>query len=226
MQRVFSFFVFSSFIAASSLQGAVVTSGDPFTGGIGYRWTIAGMTASETVTLERHVGALSFKDPVNFTDPDGYFGWTHTSDWVQLELTEPSNLTISLSRKAGVPNGTSTAGDQLFPAFAVWQGTDNDDGDSHVFNNSGNSNWAEDLSFIGNMPNETAGLFAVTRSFALSPGNYSIVLSGNPPQLIGSGRQGYEVSLSTTPVPEPTGAILATLSVPFLLRHRLRSRKV
>ncbi len=59
------------------------------------------------------------------------------------------------------------AGDQLFPAFALWQGTDNDDGDDHVFNNSGNFLWAEDLNYIGNVPNETAGLFSVSRTFPL-----------------------------------------------------------
>lgn len=193
----------------------VVTPGDPFTGGIGYRWTLVGMDSSDSVNLERHVGALSFRDPVNFADPNGYHGWTHTSDWVQLELVEPANLSVTLSRKAGVPNGADIAGDQLFPAFALWQGTDNDDGDDHVFNNSGNFIWAEDLSFVGNMPNETAGLFSVTSSFSLPAGNYSLVLSGNPPGLSGSGRQGYEVLLSTTAVPEPSSLLLLTIAIPF-----------
>ncbi len=209
--------------AAIGKGDVLVTSGDPFTGGIAYRWTLTGMDSNDTATMVSHVGALSFEDPVNFSNPNGYFGWTHTSNWAQVELIEPAILTIGLTRTAGVPNGANTAGDQLFPAFAIWQGTDNDDGDDHVFNNSGNFLWAEDLNYIGNEPN-ALGLPSVSRSFSLAAGNYSVVLSGHPPGNIGSGRQGYTAVFSTSAIPEPTSlglVILATVSV-FATRHRRR----
>ena len=73
-----------------------------------------------------------------------------------MDLTEPAQLTIDVARKAGVPNGTETAGDALAPAFALYGGWHVTGGDWHVFNNSGPFAWAPELSFIGNVANGTA----------------------------------------------------------------------
>ncbi len=205
----------------SPAPAATVTPGPPSSGGINYTWTVANLSGTDTSgAIQRHVGALSFNDPLNFGDPIGT-GWTHTSDWIAVDLTEPAQLTIDVSRKAGVPNGTETAGDALAPAFALYSGWHVTGGDWHVFNNSGPFAWAPELSFIGNVANGTAvgtnvtgtGLPAVSGSFILPAGHYSIELGGNPANSIGSGRQGYEAVLTTSPVPEPSALTLAGLAL-------------
>jgi hypothetical protein len=200
---------FSLWLATATASAAVVAPGDPAPGGIGYRWTIT-MTDTDSATAIRHVGALSHNDPINFATAP-LTGWTHTSDWVALDLTAPALLTVTLSRKAGVPNGANTAGADLFPAFSLYAGWDNDDGDDHIYNNSGLFAWAEDLTaFLGAQHNGAAvgtntpglGLTTVSQTFSLPAGLYSIALGGNPPDSIGSGRQGYELTLTTVAVPE------------------------
>jgi hypothetical protein len=205
--------------AGNLSYGATLTLGDPGPDGIVYRWTVSELGAADNSgAMVRHVGALSFNDPINAGDPDGT-GWTHTSDWVAFELLTPASVSIQLDRTPGVPNGTDVAGDQLYPAFALYSGWDNDDGDHHVYNNSGNFGWAEDLNYIGNEPN-AGGATSVTKSFDLVAGLYSIALGGNPPGSIGSGRQGYTATITTQPVPEPSALVLGGLSVIALLAAR------
>lgn len=219
--------------AASPLRAATVSPGPPASGGINYTWTVWGMGSTDTSgPIIRHVGAKSFNDPANFGDPIGT-GWTHTSDWIALELTAPAKLNIQLSRKAGVPNGTSTAGDLLAPAFALYSGWHLSGGDWHVYNNSGGFSWASGLSFIGNEtngnPNGTnntgLNLPSVSKTFVLPAGHYSIVLGGNPANSIGSGRQGYEAILTTTVIPEPGTMTLAGLGAIGLFFAAIRRRR-
>jgi len=205
--------------AGNSTYGATLTLGDPGPDGIVYRWTVTELGAADNSgAMVRHVGALSFSDPINAGDPIGT-GWTHTSDWVAFELTAPASVTIQLDRTAGVPNGTDVAGDQLYPAFALYSGWDNDDGDDHVYNSSGNFAWAEDLNYIGNEPN-AGGASSVAKTFDLDAGSYSIALGGNPPGSIGSGRQGYTATITTQPVPEPSAFVLGGLSLLSLFAAR------
>lgn len=228
MNRIQLGFAFCiSLVLGDALHAATVTLGSPPSDGLVYRWTVE-MDATDSTggDIVRHVGSLSFNDPINFSDPNGYFGWTHTSDWIALELTEPAYLTVGVSQKAGVPNGTQTAGPNLYPAFAIWTGWHVVDGDDHVYNNAGNFNWAPDLSFLGNQPNGT-GLAAVSHTFLLPAGLYSIVIGGNPPAGTTASRQGYEAVLTTQPVPEP-GTLALALSGAALgglaLRRRAGSR--
>jgi hypothetical protein len=218
--------------ATCPLLAATVSPGPPASGGINYTWTVSGMGSADTSgSIIRHVGALSFNDPVNFGDATGT-GWTHTSDWIALDLTAPAQLTIQLSQKAGVPNGTSTAGSVLAPAFALYSGWHVSGGDDHVFNNSGPFTWAPELTFVGNASNgnpngtNTTGLSlpAVTNTFILPAGHYSIELGGNPANSVGSGRQGYEAILTTTPVPEPGTIALAGMGALGLFLTSIRRR--
>lgn len=230
--RAFAFTGLTFLLAATTASASTVVLGDPAAGGIGYRWTIT-MNDVDTATAIRHVGALSHNDPINFpTAP--LTGWTHTSDWVALDLTAPAILTITLARKSGVPNGSGTAGDSLFPAFSIYEGWDNDDGDDHIYNNSGLFAWAEDLTaFIGAQHNGVAigtntpglGLTSVSDSYTLPAGLYSIALGGNPPDSIGSGRQGYELTLTTTAVPEASSILLCGLAAVGAALARIRCRR-
>lgn len=211
-------------VAANRSHAATLTLGDPGPDGIVYRWTVSELGAADNSgAMVRHVGALSFNDPINAGDPDGT-GWTHTSDWVAFELLAPASVTIQLDRTAGVPNGTDLAGDLLYPAFALYSGWDNDGGDHHVYNNSGNFGWAEDLNYIGNEPN-AGGATSVAKSFDLDTGLYSVALGGNPPGSIGSGRQGYTATITTQPVPEPSAFVLGGLSLLSLFAARGAGRR-
>lgn len=184
-------------------------------------------------------------------------GWTHTSQWVAFDLQEASLVTISLQRKAGmtyVPFGSTDpviANDELVPAFALWSGWDNDETafedihfefpappahaqNWHVYNNSGNMAWAEDLSFLANAEDDGQALLDGTipsdgflsATYSLPAGRYSIVLSG----FVGPNgtvqQEGYEATFSVAAVPEPTSLLLgvAALLVPVGAR-RARSRR-
>lgn len=231
--RAFASALLSLSFVATTASASTVVFGDPAAGGIGYTWSIS-MSDSDFATATNHVGALSHNDPINFATAP-LTGWTHTSNWVALELTSTADLTITLARKAGVPNGASTAGANLYPAFSLYSGWDNDGGDDHIYNNSGDFDWAEDLSFIGAEHNGVAigtntpalGLTTVSHVFTLPAGLYSIALGGNPIDSIGSGRQGYELTLTTTAVPEASTLVLSglvTVGATIVgLRRRLRN---
>ena len=51
----------------SPAPAATVTPGPPSSGGINYTWTVANLGGTDTSgAIQRHVGALSFNDPINF----------------------------------------------------------------------------------------------------------------------------------------------------------------
>ena len=228
--RAFAFTGLSLLLAATTASASTVVFGDPAAGGIGYTWSIT-MGDADSATAVSHVGALSHNDPVNFADAP-LTGWTHTSNWVALELTAPASLTINLARKSGVPNGAGIAGANLFPAFSLYGGWDNDGGDDHIYNNHGNFGWAEDLNFVGAEHNGLAegtnssglGLTTVSQTFNLAAGQYSIALGGNPPNSIGSGRQGYELTLTSTAVPEASTIVMCGLAAAGAVLAGIRRR--
>ena len=93
--------------------------------GIGYEWSVKlGHHGSAEITGS--VGGKSSFEP-EFTAPQ--IGWTHTSDWVELELEADVILEIEVSRQQGIyekkKDGTySTAGAMLYPALSVYKGWD------------------------------------------------------------------------------------------------------
>jgi hypothetical protein len=176
-------------------------------GGITYEWLVK-MGDQDSANFSRHVGAFSWNEPNN---PVGLKGWTHTSNWVMLELTEPAKLTVKIERATGVPNGIGIAGDNLYPAFSLYAGWDNDGDEDHQYNTLGNTAWADGISYLNHQANGSTEA-AVEKSFVLSAGLYSIAIGGDPP--IGSiaRREGYLATLSTTSVPEPdTNGLLVVL---------------
>lgn len=179
--------------------------------GIPYGWKVVLDGQSSVTTLPDHVGAWSW-DEDNF--PATANGWTHTSKWVQLELTEPAALTLKLTSLAGVPwpspeEPARLAGTNLFPSFTLYRGWDTDRGvvtntdgttldQDHTFNNRGNIEWAEDVRYVDHV--ENAATHETTRTWVLAAGKYTVNLGGNSPATLAEGRQGYQAVFSTQPL--------------------------
>jgi len=178
--------------------------------GIPYAWRIELSANESTHTGPAHVGAWSW-DEDSF--PETAKGWTHTSAWVQLDLTEPVALTLTLESAAGVPwpsaaDPTRLAGTNLFPSFSLYRGWDTDAGtitnadgttldQDHTFNNRGNIEWAEDVTYMDHLDNSK--LRQVSRTWSLPAGRYTVNLGGNSPATLAEGRQGIRATFSTTP---------------------------
>ncbi len=156
------------------------------------------------------VGAKSWAEPLN---PVGAKGWTHTTNWVALDLSAmdvPSVLTIEMTRGA---TGS------LFPAFSLYSGweTNTPDASNHTFNNTGATSWADDLTYIGHVANaggqngtaNGTGSTSVSQQFYVTPGLYSIALGGNPSSSLGqTGIHAFTATFDVAAVPVPAAAYL------------------
>jgi hypothetical protein len=160
-----------------ALEGGVPTGHD---GGISYEWTVK-MGKKGKVQFVNRVGAKSWNEPPPAYEPPDT-GWTHTSNWVALELSERTNLRIEVERQEGVPytSGTSivTARNMLVPAISVYSGWDSTSCEDHRYNTAGNVDWST-INFIGNEPNAKGKSVAVY-SVKLDAGQYSIAIGGSP----------------------------------------------
>lgn len=185
-------------------------------GGISYEWTVK-MSGHDKAELVGHVGAKSWNEPPPAYEPP-YTGWTHTSNWIALELTEPAKLEIQVERQQGVTyqdsTGTATARNKLVPALSIYKNWDQSSCEEHRYNNAGNSDWSN-IEYIGNKRNYHAN-DSITYTVKLPAGQYSIAIGGSPkvldtypanncdatdPQCYAyTGRHGYEASLKTRPV--------------------------
>jgi hypothetical protein len=91
--------------------------------------------------------------------------------------------------------------------------------DSHTYNNRGDIDWAEDLSFIGLKENST--LNTVSATWTLPVGKYSVVMGSNAPSALSLPRQGYAATFTTTAIPEPSSVLLSAAALGgWLLRRR------
>lgn len=176
--------------------------------GIPYGWGVVMDENSVVETPADHVGAWSW-DEDNF--PATTRGWTHTSKWVKLDLQKPAQLTLKLENRDGVPwpsaeDATRLAGTNLFPSFSLYRGWDTDAGliklpdgttldQDHTFNNRGNIEWAEDVTYLDHVDN--GAVHTISRTWILPAGQYTINLGGNSPAALAEGRQGYKATLST-----------------------------
>lgn len=193
-------------------------------GGISYDWTVK-MGKKDSATLINFVGAKSLNEPTTPETGNTYVppevGWTHTANWVALEITEPTKLKLKVSRIEGVPfvqlglndqflsKGYSR--DKLIPGIAVYSGIDNTSCEDHRFNPNGNVDWSP-LEWMGNNLN-TAQRGSVEYEIPLMPGQYSIAIGGAPKTLATypanncnpvdktcytyTGRHGYKVEMKT-----------------------------
>lgn len=209
-------------LAASVSQAAVAITPRPEEG-IPYDWSITlGATGSDSVS--GHVGAWSW-------DEDGFpltaRGWTHTSTWVMLTLTQATVLNLKLESKADVPwdspsnpDPLGMAGANLRPSFTLYSGTDELSPQDHNFNNRGDIAWAG-VSYVDHTDDSLAA--PAMDSWSLPAGTYTVNLGGNSPAVIAEGRQGYLATFTTSPVPEPSSALfLGTIGCISLLRRNKR----
>jgi hypothetical protein len=190
--------IVSLWAAANSASAGTVTHADPTPAGIRYFWT-ATLGDAETngvdyqnkrrpqegcddrVSFAWRVGAKSWNEPPPTYEPP-YSGWTHTSNWVALDLKCDAKLTIRVARQQGVTDGTATFRDRLDPAISLWQGWQENGPDDHRYNNAGNTPWMYEVQYIGNQPN-AKHKDEVVYKVRLKAGKYSIAIGGNPEQL-------------------------------------------
>jgi hypothetical protein len=188
-------------------------------GGISYDWTVT-MGKHDNATLINFAGAKSLSEiPPFYVAPD--VGWTHTSNWVALEVTKKTKLHVKVSRIEGVPFvvldaenklfAKGLARDSLIPGVAIYHGWDNTSCEDHRFNPSGNVAWST-LTWIGNNLN-TAQKGTVEYKINLMPGKYSMAVGGAPKTLATypadncdptnktcytyTGRHGYRMEMKT-----------------------------
>jgi hypothetical protein len=155
---------------------------DPAPAGISYEWTVR-MHRKQTAELVRAVSAKSWSEPLN---PDGLKGWTHTSDWIALDLEDAAVVKVTVERQqgvvvaneAGVPEVARFA---LVPALSVYSGWDQTtEFEDHAFNNLGNF-WST-IVYVGSEANPKAKPRVVYKA-RLPAGRHSIVIGGNPRSL-------------------------------------------
>lgn len=198
------------------------------TGGVTYAWQLALDDAFDVASVPGNVGSKSWADPSN---PGlGSFGlnagWTHTSNWIYLDLAEDSLVRITLAANADVPNTTGGfyAGD-LVPAMSLWTGYDDDGGDDHFFEQGQVPHWidAAGFAFVDHDttgPGPFAGEVA-TIEIALDAGVYTINAGGHDDTTSGH-RAGYLFTVQG--LPEPGVTFSAALAVAALAALRARRR--
>lgn len=218
--------------AATTAKSANVSPTDPVPnvtkpapdGGVGYAWTVK-MGPDDRADLAGLVGAWSWDED---TFPATTKGWTHTSNWVALELRQRSKVTIRLSRKRNVPNPDGgVGGNILFPAFTLYKNWDGDGGDVHTYNNRGNVDWAEDIAYLKHVENLN-GATSVELVIELPAGEYSIALGGNSPSTNREPAQGYGATILTSPVEKPSlivpgGPVFRTTARSRVLSGRIKA---
>jgi hypothetical protein len=166
--------------AGPTYPGCSTTGPTGADGGISYEWTVI-LGKNDKASFVNKVGAKSYNEPPPAYEPPET-GWTHTSNWVALELSKRSKVRIEVERQEGVPftSGTAmaTARNQLVPALSVYQGWDNTSCEDHRYNTAGNTDWTT-IQFIGNQPNDKGRAVAVYEA-RLPAGRYSVAIGGSP----------------------------------------------
>lgn len=192
----------------SAEGGLTATFGDPQEGGIGYEWTVKG--AYGEVELLGSVGGKSAWEP-KFELPDK--GWTHTSDWVALQLDEKVRLEVTVKRQAGFyemkvdkddPTKItySTAGSELYPTLSVYEGWDSTtEKEKGSFNPAGNF-WSTIV--FKDVVYSAFGEDSVRYVTELPAGQYTLNFGGvndlycNKDEPCGKGKHGYRAVIKAS----------------------------
>ena len=192
---------------------------DPDPGkGVGYHWTVQ-VDGDDEAFVTGHVGAWSWEDDSLFDAETGEdpVGWTHTSNWLLLRLNEPTYVTILHQRQEGVPwpsaeDLTRTASvANMNPSFTLYEGYDGDDGDHHTYNNRGEIAWAEDLTYLDHLENNSKSF--VQQTWYLEAGDYTVALGSNADSN-DTDRQGYKTVITTSTIEPAMHSVNASASDP------------
>ena len=232
---------------ASTISGYHSPGTEPNPGGIGYSFLVS-LGASDSGSVQRHVGAWSWEDNALFGPGEDPVGWTHTSDWIAVMLSEPTTFTFRLERQAGVPWPGAANPDRLasiasmFPSFTIFSNWDNDPVPDEfktrpeviaAFASSGGV--PADLGDWHMYNNRGGVIWAedlvyldhidnstetfAERTWTLPAGDYSIVVGSNAPATDPS-RQGYRATFTTVPEPGSALMLLAGLATLSVRRRR------
>ncbi len=180
--------------------------------GIPYIWYVT-LGPKDRTDFGFFVGALSWWQP-GF--PPATPGWTHNSNWVALNLTNDSDVTIEISPDVPVPCVTTTqpqacdttgrTGSDLWPAISIYKGLDTTSPQDHVFNPIGNF-WATKISYLTSSTKADPKTHTLTFTKYLRAGMYTIDIGGaaaispycpqNAPCY--SGGKSYQATIVTAP---------------------------
>jgi hypothetical protein len=215
--------------AAITYNDPYFQSIDPVVQGTGYTWNVElGASGFETTVglgEATDVGVWSWRQSTGAT-----YGWTHTSDWAVLTLTEAASLTIVMGGNSSIPDpmtdgATMLPTDKLMPSFSIWYGTYAyaEWSTKHTYSNTTDISWAAGISgiagYVDNSTEDTASL-----TIDLPAGVYTIALGSNNPSGNSSSdpTQGYYATFATSPIPEPSIAMLgaAALGMSSFRRRR------
>ena len=225
--------VAASLLAAGAAAAGTVTPGDvpggTGDGGVPYTYQVDLIGPGDAVTIVESVGNKSWADPMNqdMGDFDLDAGWTHTSNWVHLELAAETDLTITLAPKDGVPDGSGgTLAADLVPAMSLWSGADNDGTAEHFYEQGSIPSWIDAAGFafldhadagpgpfLGDEA-ELSGTFAA--------GVYTLAVGGHD-EVASAHRSGYELRIVAAP--EPGGALFLAIGAAVLAAARARRRR-
>lgn len=224
-------------ISLVSISQAAITYTDPYfqsldpvVQGTGYTWNVelgaSGFATTVGLGEATDVGVWSWRQSTGSA-----VGWTHTADWATLTLTESASLTIVMGRNSSIPDpntdgATMLPTDKLMPSFSIWYGTFaySEWSTKHTFSNTTDISWAAGINgiagWVDNTTEDTASL-----TLDLPAGVYTIALGGNNPSGNNSSdpTQGYYANFSTSPIPEPSTALLGAGAVGMIVFRRRRS---
>lgn len=182
------------------------------TGGIGYEWHVH-ILKGNTEEITGSTGGKGSFEPT-FTAPD--FGWTHTTDWVALELAAMGVLEIQVTRQPGIyelqvdrkdptKQKFTTSGDLLYPAMSIYKGWDETAKEKASFNPAGNF-WATGLEFM-KVEYSKWGETTITYRAMLPAGKYSVNIGGvnalycKETDKCFNGVHGYRATFNLKPMP-------------------------
>lgn len=209
-------------------EAATVSLADPQDGGIGYKYTVT-MSGNDSAAFSSHVGAWSWEDNSLFdaSAGDPPVGWTHTSNWVALNVSARVLFTVRLERDANVPWPSETDPNRLastasmFPSLTIFRNWDNDvvpaefaarpdviaawapfggvPPDLGDWHTYNNRGAVEWAEDLVYVEHyDNSTLETIERTYVLPAGNYSIVIGSNAPATDPT-RQGYRATFTTLP---------------------------
>lgn len=230
MKHTTTLHILAATFAASvaSLQAATVVAPYDNSTGVGddgflYSSKIT-MTTTDTWGEAITPGAWSYRDLKPAADPNK--GWGHASSWYLVELGVGAYFSVSLT----------SADVNAQPGFVIYAGESiNDDpGSAHQYSSNGVNVAGLNGGWDFNGPGGTPGLVyqgsafvgstsSLSGTYYLPAGLYTVALGNAANSSSAPAAVTYNLAFSTSTVPEPSGVLLATMTLAGLATRRRRS---